>query len=429
MPPVLLSASEASEATLTTLDAIYKKLYLPHETRMLVERSGPLMSYFMNVPNTTGDSIEWTAGVGPGGNISQTYVDSIKYAQSSDPKRFNTTTKNFYGMVRLNAKAVRASMDNRGAFVRARTLEADSMFRNLGRHIERASWGNGGMALGRVSALSTTTAANDTITLTEAAETQSFWIGQTIENATDDGSTGTSTLKGTPTIEKQIVAIQELDGKLVTNATATLSGSGYGSVLANDYLFNAGDKGLGAMGLSGYLPATVSSGESFFGVDRSTYREALAGFFVNQTADSLEVNINKVATHLVHHQGANPDTLWINPEQWDVLNFNNKFMGQTQPGTELALRWRGFTLPLDTGPVDVVPSPFCPPNRFFITSRSSWERRHLDALPHFIQDDGNIVRRAAGSHTVNTGDFLEIQARAWCQNVCIDASVNGAGAI
>src|SRR5690606_20992478 len=115
-------------------------------------------------------------------------------------------------------------------------------------------------------------------------------VGRYIQLATDDGSGVSPSGLLDDGAKLQITGIDATTGTLVLSAAInTISGAATGN-----YVLIAGDYGNAITGLPGWLPRTSpTSGDSFFGVDRSEHPHRLAGFRYLSPAQTIEETLIK----------------------------------------------------------------------------------------------------------------------------------------
>jgi len=147
------------------------------------------------------------------------------------------------------------------------TTEIDGVMRSVGDSISRNLYRDGSGAIGRINNSSFSTTALDLVT---DMDSLNFEVGMVLQ--VSGTKSGGSVRSGTLTVSAV--------NRGASSNQITMSGnlSGWSSVAQNDYIYQSGDYDGALTGLEGWLPATApTSGDSFFGEDRSDDVSRLAG--------------------------------------------------------------------------------------------------------------------------------------------------------
>jgi len=147
------------------------------------------------------------------------------------------------------------------------TTEIDGVMRSVGDSISRNLYRDGSGAIGRINNSSFSTTALDLVT---DMDSLNFEVGMVLQ--VSGTKSGGSVRSGTLTVS----AVNR--GSSSNQITMSGNLSGWSSVAQNDYIYQSGDYDGALTGLEGWLPATApTSGDSFFGEDRSDDVSRLAG--------------------------------------------------------------------------------------------------------------------------------------------------------
>ena len=260
-----------SAATITTHDAIIKHMY-PNPDDVLIAMYENNTLFAMMKKSTDGYGKNWHLPV----RIAHTSGRSHTFDQANANKnasavveyQINVTSN--YSLYSVDGRLQRQTSNSKGAFVEAFEFELDSAMDAMKRNMGYEPYLNGGGAVGRVGTSPTGTA---TITLLNINDIVKFEKNQPLFAATTDGTTGA--------VKPGFVTIKSLDrdlGNITVNQPTWDDPTGIPTIAANDYLFTAGDFGLGMKGLEAWVPATApTAGDSFFLLDRSVDPVRLAG--------------------------------------------------------------------------------------------------------------------------------------------------------
>ena len=404
-----------SDITLTTVDAFMKELYDGQKPMDVAVQAKPLLKWVPKKDNFVGDVYPLPISYAHGAGRAAVFATAQSNASGGTHKKFLVTRVSDYAVLTIDAEAMKASKNNLGAFVEARKWETDGMLDEMGRSAAIALYGQGYGVLGTVGSIS-----SNTITFANAGEARKFRVGMVVQalepdfsDWIDSGDTAT-------------VTAVDADANTVTISTvAAISG-----LAADDLLIQAGDAGTGSVskskitGLAGWLPSTApTSGDSFFGVDRSADVTALAGHRLSQTGVSIEENILQLSEDIASEAGR-PDTVFLSHKNFSKLvrSLSTKVEYQGAGGTE-EFGFSALKMHSSAGVLSVVPDPFAPENVGYVLEKSTWMLKHLEGFPHFVKDDGLMALRGASS------DNIEIRIRYWAQLCCKAPGHNGRFAI
>ena len=127
--------------------------------------------------------------------------DTVAYTTGGAPQYNNwkVPIRSWYTSKPVTGAVIDQTATTRGAFVQALTALTDDAYREFGQQIGAGMWGNGGGAIGQISANSIP--ASTTITLADPSQAINFWQGQVLQASSTDGTTG-AVKTGTVTISK-----------------------------------------------------------------------------------------------------------------------------------------------------------------------------------------------------------------------------------
>lgn len=345
-----------------------------------------------------------TAGTVLGNNTNQT---SSKY------KAWAIGVVPDYAAAQITGDVIDRSKTNIGAFIQGVKSEIDGAMRQLKRSLVHALYHNGGGAIGQISAASVV----GTTTITLAATTDVVWfeVGQILQAATTDGTTGS--------VKSGTVSITAIDRNL---GTITASGNwtaGISTVAALDFLFVQGDFGLKLSGLDAWIPKTAPSATTFFGVDRTADVQRLSG--VRYTSSLAGMAIEEAlltATELVSRQGGMPDTIMMHTQ--DFANLQKSLGSRVRYTTTQAfdapqVGFKAIELILGDNEVRIYADRDCPQGTMYVLQLDTWMLYSLGSLPKLLDNDGMAVLRSV------TSDAVEVQCVYRAQLVCNAPGFNG----
>ncbi len=277
-------------ATVTTIDKILKYVYTSRKLENAVYEKNPLLALMpkvggfngrslihaityknSNARNATFATAQSIAGInGAANNGVSSSTAAIDDGFNADINLTITRVKN-YAMCGISQEAILASKGDNGAFVQATTQLIDGTLQTLRNDFGKDLYGDGGGALaGPVTVSGLTITVGEAITRIEK--------GMALVCA----SSNTAAIRGTTLAVPMIVtSVDRSAGTFTIDANTDLMATG-------DYIWIAGDRPTSAittyasrlklMGLNGWNPITApTSGDAFFGADRSVDVTRLAG--------------------------------------------------------------------------------------------------------------------------------------------------------
>lgn len=378
---------------LTTVAFILKRDYSNKTTPDIAERDHPLFASIRKEDGFVGEAYFYSLKYQNGQGVSGTFANAQSNAKAMSGKQLQASRKAKYGVYTLKGEAMAATRNDKGSFMRLVTSEVDGVLKEMGDSFAFDLYRDGNGIRGRRSSIS-----GNIVTLTDANDARNFKINMTV--GADDTSTGLSPRTGTT----YVTAVDLKNGKITLNNAASIA-----SFADNDYLFRDGDPGTCMEGLALCTPLTapVLSSDSFRGIDRGSYPELLAGARVDDTATSIEENIGLLAVQ-IGASGQMTRQAYANPVKvFQIARRMNAKVQYRDAGGLVKWGFQYITIETPAGVIEVVSDPDCPVDRFYLVNPESHYLRHLDGLPHIIEDDGRPTLRAAAA------DDIEGRARGW----------------
>ncbi len=311
--------------------------------------------------------------------------------------RFTIDREQLYAVHRLEREFMLASADQAGAMLKGRMAMMDDAVHSLFRDISRDLYGDGYGTLGRIGSV-VDNGSTDTVTLSNPSDIVNFEVGMFIGCADTAGGEvhGAAADAYLP-----VIAVDRSNGTFTVTGDTGDEGWGTG-----DFLFEQGDGAdSGAtrklMGLQGWIPATApTSGDSFFGVDRSVEVTRLAGHRFTAVTDGLDPLQALIdAGTVMAREGASPEICLVNPVQ--RAQMAKLLHGQTVYNDVKSSRadvfYKALSVETGAGVVDVIMDPDCPVNKGFMLRKDALVLRSLKTAPHLVDDDGLTILRVSDS--------------------------------
>lgn len=396
--------------TRTKFEAYLKEVYVqPNSIMLAMVTKNPLLGMMKKRTDLGGDYVRVPiTRVGPQGR-SATYATALANAVGSETEKFLVTYASNYAIAKLSGDVVDDSKNSANSVYEAIDHEMKGAFDSMSKDIRNNLFGNLGGSRGQIATGGV--GADPTLTLANAEDSVNFEVGMEICDAATDGTSGSLRDSGQAIT---LIAIDRVAGTL----EADENWSEIASIAAGDYLFCEGDFGSKWSGLAGWIPSTApTSGDSFFGVDRSDDVNRLAGIRYDGSGETIEsAFVSAGALGTLHDAEASVGVL--NPIKWSEMAIS---LGATERNRITTVKdttgrvgYSAIMLATASGDVPVIADPGCPVGVAYLLDMSTWVCGSVKDLVHIIDDDGLRVRRINGSD----GWMVELKSRGnfYCDN-------------
>lgn len=324
-----------------------------------------------------------------------------------------------YQLVTISNELLEATKDNAGAFVDEAKLNMDTGFRNISNDLALDLFGNASGARGVISSIST-----GVITLANANTVVNFEVGMALVSYSVSGTTYT---QSTSAAVGYVIAVNRSAGTVTVSATAggaagtpTNWSTSFPNIgVQGDVAFGsltASTSFLKVTGLSGWLPTTApSSGDSFWGVDRSVDVTRLAGVRFDGSSESIEEALIDGAS-LVAREGGQPDMCFMNFASYAALekSLGSKVQYVDVKHEEADIAFAGIRIHAPYGPITIVPDRNCPAQTAYLLQLDTWKFRSLGKAPHVL----TYGLEGLEGIRVGTEDALEIRIGYYGNLIC-----------
>jgi hypothetical protein len=395
--------------------AMYKELY--PDTRSIMEvvyDANPFMASLNKMNALDGAYLKQPILIGDAAGASSSISEALANGSAPLTRAWQLNRKKFYQVGNIDHELMMSSKTNAGAFTDAFAIQMKSVKRNLANQICYNLFGAGTGTIGQI--ISTQSAGSTTLTMTNATDVRKLSVNQAIQPCASEsgGSPGT-----------KVYVLKILDEEAGTfQVAATMGGSAItataSGLTASVYVFQAGDYGNVLQGLRGWLPASVASNDSFFGVNRSEDRRRLAGNYLDLRNMNLVDAILK-ADAVNSLGGGRADTCWVHP--YAFLAIQKELMGkvmitEAMLGKEVQLPFSSIKIAGVGGTIKIMADRSCPEKEMFLLQSDTWTLGSLGELVEIFDTDGNITLRSA------TADTLEFRLYSYAQLYCRAPGLN-----
>lgn len=420
---------------LTSFSSVLKTLYPKLTVQALTYRDNPFWAMVEKAEDFYGANMVIPFRYAdPETSRSRTVSTAITARSSSSSKyaKVTLTRGHDFGAIQIDRETIMASSNDAGAFLRARQAEINAMLNALGRSIAVSLFGNGSGVRGSMTVADYT--VNAAVTLDEANDITNFEVGQALFVASNNPATGTAPTIVSSSTTAYVVGINRDAGTITLAATyggsAASPNTAFGVTLTNTtqyFLLPAGDNvgfsstsnSSAIAGLSAWLPTTApTTGDNFFGLDRSVDAARLAGIRYTGTGLPIEEALVKAAAR-VARDGGRPDTVFVNFNQYSNLVTS---LGSKARYTDRKVGDIGFASLVLYGPrgeLNIVPDMNCPNGRAYMLQLDTWKFHSLLEAPHIVTE-GNV----SGALQEASADAIQVRGAVWGQLACTAPGYN-----
>lgn len=351
--------------------AMLKTYYAKEGLQNLLYRNDPLLKT-IKTQRVEGKQANFSALFSRGGAVSANFLTAKALATSqAQAKEFQVTPGQMFSCCVFNNKELLASKSLRGAYINVASAKFFANAESFRKTMAVALYGTGHGELFTTSASITLTAddQND-ITFPQYA-IMGIDIGSKLEvKATAGATTPTATL-----------TVNKINGTTVNCTSDKAATAASGSVVCIAGCTDSNGNGLLPVGLAGWLPSgSVSASDSFYGVNRSTARDRLAGTVTTATSGEAKYKTIERAILALRRMGSLCDKIVMNDEDYLALSqeidqktyFTKVDGGKGQSKSELGRKDFGFSVSTNWVQ-NVIDSPYCPKGRCYILSSDTVE--------------------------------------------------------
>lgn len=324
-----------------------------------------------------------------------------------------------YQLVTITNELLEATKDNAGAFIDEAKLNMDTAFRNISNDLALDIYSAGDGKRGTLSSITT-----GVIQLATPSDVVNMEVGMALVSFS---ISGTTYAQSTSNASGYVIAVNRQLGTVTVSATqggAAGTPTNWSTSFPN--LGIEGDVSFGALttrtsfkkitGLQGWLPASApSSGESFWGVDRSADSRMYGVIPQNTSTETIEEALIDAAS-AVAREGGQPDMCFMNFSSYAALekSLGSKVQYVSVKHDSADVAFAGITVNAPYGPVTIIPDRNCPAQTAFLLQMDTWKLRSLGKAPHIL----TYGLEGLEGLRVGTADALEVRIGYYANMTC-----------
>ena len=376
---------------LTSFAAALKEHYKDERIKDLVYKSNPLLAMIPKFEEFDGELMQIPVKFGNPQGRSSTFQTAQANKGNTQLVAFNIRRKRDYSLASIDSETMDASMTNRGAFIRAATLEIDSSIDALKRSMAVDLYGNGSGARG----VDDTSVTATTFTLTNVDDVTNFEVDMQLVAAANDTTA--------PRAGSMAVTAVNRDTGVITVASTAAA-----NMVSGDTVFSQGDYltasgRLKLFGLDAWVPATgvIAPGDNFNGVDRTVDPTRLGGQRVDGTGLPIEEALIRGATR-VAREGGVPDVCFMSFTNYENLinALGAKVEYDNITPVDAQIGFEGVKIHGPRGPIMVIPDHNAQQDLAWMLQMDTWSLNSLGMAPKILGHDGNRMLREANADAV-----------------------------
>lgn len=397
-------------ASVINMAAILKTIYPSGLPKDATYKDNPLLALMPKATDFYGEDAKAPLKYAPNAGRSSTF--STAQSNSSNVKNvaFRYTRNSDYAVARITNELILASKNNGGAFISALKQEIDSAQLNITNSAAQAMYGNGSGVIGQLAA--STTLASTTLPLRSPDDVVFFEVGYKIKLSATNG--GGSVKAGVLTV----TAIDRETGVLTVDQNISTA---IATATVNDFISIEGDYDSKMKGLSAWIPQVApTSGDNFFGVDRSLDVTRLAGFRGDLSSLPIEEALIQGGMK-IGRDGGKVDHVFMSFQKYADLtkSLGSKVQYVDVIAKDANIGFQGVKVNLGKSIATVIPDRNCPENQMKMLQLDSWKLHSLEGMPMILDMDGLKMLR------VSNDDAAEIRVGYYAQIACNWPGANG----
>jgi hypothetical protein len=400
----------SSASTISALQKMYKTVYMGRDLTNQAKRKTPAYDAVTKMDDFDGANLTFPFNYGVPTSVSPVFATAQQNANSSTFDNWvMTTRKTLYGVLTIDAQAMKAARKDIGSFLRMRQKETNEILAYmkmvLGGH---AFWGDGAGNLAQITAV---TGSNPVTSFTVSQfDVVKFHLKQVLQV----NPTRTGTAANIRASTWQVTALDRAGG-VITVTRLTGSGAGVDPAV-NDYVYMAGSYDAFPLGMDAFIPASNPgvSGvpTTILGMNRTDDPVMKSGWRVTWQG-SIEETIKYLCALMGQYVDQDGSVCWISRYNW--FRLEQELTAQNRKVID-ARATQVFGSPAlliltPEGNIPVVADPYLANDRGYLLEMSQIEVHHLDNLIHIVDDDGlSLIRQTAD-------DGVEVRLRSWSENI------------
>lgn len=397
-------------ASVINMAAILKTIYPSGLPKDATYKDNPLLALMPKATDFYGEDAKAPLKYAPNAGRSSTFSTAQSNSTNVKNVAFRYTRNSDYAVARVTNELILASKNNGGAFISALKQEIDSAQLNITNSAAQAMYGNGSGVIGQLAA--STVLASTSLPLRSPDDVVFFEVGYKIKLSATNG--GGSVKAGVLTV----TAIDRETGVLTVDQNISTA---IATATVNDFISIEGDYDSKMKGLAAWIPQVApTTGDNFFGVDRSLDVTRLAGFRGDLSSLPIEEALIQGGMK-IGRDGGKVDHVFMSFQKYADLtkSLGSKVQYVDVIAKDANIGFQGVKVNLGKSIATVIPDRNCPENQMKMLQLDSWKLHSLEGMPMILDMDGLKMLR------VSNDDAAEIRVGYYAQIACNWPGANG----
>jgi len=392
--------------SLSAFNPALKSIYSNQVVQNLTYSNRPLYAMVAKKNDFFGKNYPLPIIIGNPQRRSATFSMGQANSSSSLLKDFTLLRKPDYSFATVSNEALEASENDKGAFLKALTVEVDGAMGAAADSAASDLYGDGGGTIGQLD--SAVILASTTALLRNVEDIVKINVGQRLQFAS--AKTG-GTLRNSGAY-LTVTAVDRNAGSFTVDANlSTVTG-----ITVNDYIVMQGDYDAKLSGLEAWLPYGGPSASAFFGVDRTIDSERLGGISFDGSGMPVEEALIKMGAKLFR-AGAKTDKVFLGVDKYSELELSlgTKVQYVFNAASDRAdISFKAIKLNLKGRSVDVVCDPFLTSGFGYMLQMDTWGLYSLKEPIRILMSDGNKSLRVSNedANEVRIGGYKQLGCNA-----------------
>lgn len=394
--------------TQSSVAGILKELYDDQKVQWLTYKDNPLLAMIKKEEKFPGKYFPVPVVYGLSQGASATFSSAYNNQTSANVAEFLVTRVADFSLATIDGQLLAAAQTDPGAFIDGAELMIDAAFQTAVNRLASAMFRNGAGTIGQISSLTHVSGSGPYVTdilLTNPDDAVQFEIGQALNDVENEDGSGSHSTFASP---QTVIAVDRNSGVLrvsgAVDATSDFTANYYLAVqgdlptTSNNNFQPSGSTTTNSLlklaGLAAWLPLSApTSGDSFFGVDRSVDVQRLAGVSFDGSALSLEEALLQ-GTGRIALNGGRVDTGVCSYSTYTALitSLGSKVQYIDESIGEIG--FRGVQVNGANTVMSIFPDRNCPDGVIYCLEMDSWVLRSQGPAPHILKymDEIEILR-------------------------------------
>lgn len=409
---------DTSALTQQSFDALRKDYYTLDRVRNLTFENRPFLAMIGKDTRFGGRRTPVPLIYGNSQARSASFAQAKALSTSSAVKSesFYVTESKDYSFATVDNFTIESTRSDKHAFLSAMRVAMDGAHNSLSDSVATSLWRDKSGYIGRVHSVPAN-ATNMVIKLKSESDIAAFNLDQELE-IFDAKSGGTQKISATGVNTFKVIAVRRSIGEIVCQQAATNDKT----IAADDFLFVKGDRGARMAGVESWLPfERPTSGDNFFGVDRSKDPSRLAGVIHDGSSENMEQGLIKLAHLIAREGGGRPDYAWTSYNNLRdlVLVLGSKVQYIKVDVPYVKVGFHGIRIIGPTGDIKVIACPFLTDDFCYVLTMDTWKLRTVGEAVSISDTDSNRALRQ------DSADGVEIRYRFYGAVTCSAPGFNG----